>query len=128
MQAWQRRKRQGRSHHSPSSIQGEWLAIDDQKNNILVSLCLASYLAANWLQKLEKKHCVSYAEAISVLMCHTHTHTQTLRHTHTHTHCVCVVFQFDLSITKQNYLFVRCQSCHRYLTLLCDVQISYYES
>ena len=89
MQAWQRRKRQGCSHHSPSSIQGEWLAIDDQKNNILVSLCLASYLAANWLQKLEKKHCVSYAEAISVLMCHTHTHTQTLRHTHTHTLCVC---------------------------------------
>ena len=24
--------------------------------------------------------------------------------------CVCVVSQFDLSITKQNYLFVRCQS------------------
>ena len=23
--------------------------------------------------------------------------------------CVCVVSQFDLSITKQNYLFVRCQ-------------------
>ena len=88
MQAWKRRKRQGRGHHSPSSIQGEWLAIDDQKNNILVSLCLASYLGANWLQKLEKKHCVSYAEAISVLMCHTHTHTQTLRHTHTHTVCV----------------------------------------
>ena len=27
--------------------------------------------------------------------------------------CVCVVSQFDLFITKQNYLFVRCQSlCH----------------
>ena len=27
--------------------------------------------------------------------------------------CVCMVSQFDLSITKQNYLFVRCQSlCH----------------
>ena len=24
--------------------------------------------------------------------------------------CVCVVSQFDLSITKRNYLFVRCQS------------------
>ena len=24
--------------------------------------------------------------------------------------CVCMVSQFDLSITKQNYLFVRCQS------------------
>ena len=57
-QAWRGRKRQARGHHSPSSIQGEWLAIDDQKNNILASLCLASYLAANWLQKLETKHCV----------------------------------------------------------------------
>ena len=27
--------------------------------------------------------------------------------------CVCMVSQFDLSVTKQNYLFVRCQSlCH----------------
>ena len=64
LQAWRERKRQARGHHSPPSIQGEWLAIDDQKNNILVSLCLANYLAANWLQKLETKHCV---EAISVL-------------------------------------------------------------
>ena len=24
--------------------------------------------------------------------------------------CVCMVSQFDLSITKQNYFFVRCQS------------------
>ena len=39
------------------------------KNNILASLCLASYLAANWLQKLEMKHCAYYAEVISVLMC-----------------------------------------------------------
>ena len=30
-QAWQGRKRQARGHHSPSSIQVEWLAIDDQK-------------------------------------------------------------------------------------------------
>ena len=70
------------------------------KNNILASLSLASYLAANWLQKLETKHCVYYAEGISVLLCV----------------CVCVsvcvfvVSQFDLSITEQNYLFVRCQS------------------
>ena len=39
------------------------------KNNILASLCLASYLAVNWLQKLETKHCAYYAEVISVLMC-----------------------------------------------------------
>ena len=68
-QAWQGRKRQAHGHHSPSSIHGEWLAIDDQKHNILASLCLASYLAVNWLQKLETKHCVYYAEVISVLMC-----------------------------------------------------------
>ena len=69
VQAWRGRKRQACGHQSPSSIQGEWLAIDDQKNNILASLCLASYLAANWLQKLEMKHCAYYAEVISVLMC-----------------------------------------------------------
>ena len=95
-QAWRERKRQARGHHSPSSIQGEWFAIEDQKNSILASLCLASYLAVNWLQKLETKHCVYYAEVISVLMCVCV--------------CVCMVSQFDLSITKQNYLFVRCQS------------------
>ena len=90
-QAWQGRKRQARGHHSSSSIQGEWLAIDDQKNKILASLCLASYLVTNWLQKLQAKDCAYYAEVISVLMCM----------------CVCVcvcsmVYQFDLSITKQN--------------------------
>ena len=77
-------------------FQGEWLAIDDQKNNILASVCLTSYLAVNWLQKLETKHCVYYAEVISVLMCVCV--------------CVCMVSQVDLSITKQNYFFVRCQS------------------
>ena len=86
-----RKKKQAHGRHSPSSIQGEWLAMDDQKNKILASFCLASYLAANWLQKLETKHCVYYVEVISVLM------------------CVCVVSQFDLFIKKQNYLFVRCQ-------------------
>ena len=30
-QAWRGRNRQERGYHSPSSIQGEWLAIDDQK-------------------------------------------------------------------------------------------------
>ena len=71
MQAWRGRKRQVRGHHSPSSILGEWLAIDDQKNDILASLCFASYLylAANWLQKLEMKHWAYYAEVIYVLMC-----------------------------------------------------------
>ena len=68
LQAWRERKRQACGHHSPS-IQGERLAIDDQKNNISTSLCLASYLAVNWLQKLETKHCVYYTEVISVLMC-----------------------------------------------------------
>ena len=68
-QAWWGRKRPAHGHHSPSSIQGKWLAIDDQKNNILASLCLASYVAANWLQKLKRKHCAYYAEVISVLMC-----------------------------------------------------------
>ena len=91
-----RKKRQACGHHSPSPIQGEWLAIDIQKNNILASLCLAIYLAVNWLQKLETKHCVYYAEVISVLMCVCV--------------CVCMVSQVDLSITKQNYFFVRCQS------------------
>ena len=89
-QAWRGKKRQARGHHSPPCIQGEWLTIDDQKNNILASLCLASYLAANWLQKLETKHC---------LLCRSYFCSY-----------VCVVSQFDLSITKQNYLFVRCQS------------------
>ena len=84
-QAWRGRNRQERGHHSLSSTQGEWLAIDIKKNNILASLSLASYLAANWLQKLETKHYAYYAEVISVLM------------------CVCgMVSQFDLSITKQN--------------------------
>ena len=69
LQAWRERKRQARGHHSPFSMQGEWLAKDDQKSNILASLCLASYLAVNWLQKLETKHFVYYAEVISVLVC-----------------------------------------------------------
>ena len=58
-QTWQERKRQARGHHSPSSIHGEWLAIDDQKNNILASLCFASYLSSSKLAaKARKKHCV----------------------------------------------------------------------
>ena len=32
--------------------------MDDKKNNVLASLCLVSYLVANWLQKLEMKHCL----------------------------------------------------------------------
>ena len=57
-QAWRERKKHAYGHHLPPSIQGKWLTIDDQKNYILASLCLASYLAANWLQKLETKHCL----------------------------------------------------------------------
>ena len=63
------RKRQARGHHLPSSVQGEWLAIYDQKNNILSSLCLASYLAVNWLQKFETKHCVYYALFLFLCVC-----------------------------------------------------------
>ena len=68
-QAWREIKRQARGHHSPSSIQGQWLAKDDQKNNSLASLCLASYLPVNWFEKLKTKHCVYYAEVITVLTC-----------------------------------------------------------
>ena len=66
-QAWWGRERHMRGHHLFSSILGNWLAIDDKKN-ISASFCLTSYLASNWLQKLEAKHCVYYAEVISVLM------------------------------------------------------------
>ena len=38
--------------------------------------------------------------------------------------CVCVVPQFDLSITKQNYLSVRCQSLSHIPNTLCDVHKS----
>ena len=85
-QAWHERKRQACGHHLPPSIQGKWLTIDDQKNKILASLCLASYLTTNWLQKIETKHC---------LLCRSYFCSY-----------VCVVFQFDLPITKRNYLFV----------------------
>ena len=95
MQAWRGRKRQACGHHSPPSFQDKWLAIDDQKNNILASLCLASYLAANWLQKLETKHCVETILLRRSYFCSYVSHT----HTHAHTHSVCVnvcmVFQFD---------------------------------
>ena len=84
-QAWQGRKRQVRGHRSPPSIQGEWLTIDDKKNNILTSLCLGSYLVANWLQKLEMKNCL-------------------LRRSYFCSY-VCEVSQFDLSIIKRNYVF-----------------------
>ena len=80
----------------PSSIKDKWLAIDDQKNNMLALLCLASCLAANWLKKLEMKHCFYYAEDISVLICVGAFTCVCV--------CVCVrvcvVSQFDLSITK----------------------------
>ena len=92
LQAWRGRKRQARGH------QGEWLAIDGQKNNILASLCLASYLAANWLQKLETKHFL-LRRSVCVRAC-VRAGVQV---------CVCVISQFDLFITKQNYIFVRSQ-------------------
>ena len=100
IQAWWGRKRQVYGYHPPYSIQDEWLATDDQKNNILGSL--SSYLAENWLQKLETKHCAYYTEVISVCLCVCVCVYVCV--------CVCVVSQFSLSITKQNYLLVRCQS------------------
>ena len=100
IQAWWGRKRQVHGYHPPYSIQDEWLATDDQKNNILGSL--SSYLAENWLQKLETKHCAYYTEVISVCLCVCVCVYVCV--------CVCVVSQFSLSITKQNYLLVRCQS------------------
>ena len=100
IQAWWGRKRQVHGYHPPYSIQDEWLATDDQKNNILGSL--SSYLAENWLQKLEIKHCAYYTEVISVCLCVCVCVYVCV--------CVCVVSQFSLSITKQNYLLVRCQS------------------
>ena len=94
-QAWRGRKRQTCGQHLPSSIQGEWLAIDNQKNKILAPLCLASYLEANWLQKLETKHCLlrrSYFcshVCVCVFVC-VFVYV-----------CVCVVSQFDLSIKNK---------------------------
>ena len=79
------------------------------KNNILPSLGLASYLAVNWLQKLKTKHSVYYAEVISVFMCV----------------YLCVYgISVWLSITKQNYLFLRCQSLYhmRNTSLRCSNQ------
>ena len=69
--------------------QGAWSLLA-----ILASLCFVSYLVANWLQKLEIKHCLLWRSYFCSYVCV----------------CVCVVSQFDLSITKWNYLFVRCQS------------------
>ena len=39
------------------------------KKTILASLCLASYLVVNWLQKLETKHCVYYAVKLFLFLC-----------------------------------------------------------
>ena len=66
------------------------VVIDDQKNNI-TSLCLASYLAPNWLQKLETKHCL-------------------LRRSYFCSYVwVCGISVWFI-YNKRNYLFVRCQS------------------
>ena len=65
------------------------------KYNLLASLCLANYLAVNWLQKLETKHRVYYAEVIPVFICV----------------CVCVCgISVWFIYNKKNCLFVRCQS------------------
>ena len=71
------------------------------KNNILPSLCLASYLAANWLQKLETKHC---AETILLRRSHFCSYVS---HTHTCTHTLCVlmcVWYFSLIIYNKTKL------------------------
>ena len=39
------------------------------KNNILTSLCLASCLAENWLQKLETKHCLFWRSYFCSYVC-----------------------------------------------------------
>ena len=118
MQAWPGRKRHAHGHHSPSSIQGEWLAIDDQKITFWLH-CLASYLAANWLQKLETKHCVYYAEVISVLMRVWLCDCVIL--------CVCVWISVWFIYKKTKLPFCKMSVfCSIYLTLLCDVQISHY--
>ena len=57
---------------------------------ITASLCFASYLAANWLQKLKTKRCLLHRSYFSY------------------------VWVFGISVwfiyNKRNYLFVRCQS------------------
>ena len=63
------KKRQVQGYHSPPSIRDEWLTINDQKNNILASLCHASYLAANWLQKLKTKHCLLHRSYFCSYVC-----------------------------------------------------------
>ena len=65
------------------------ITIDDQKNNI-ASLCFASYLAANWLQKLKTKHCLLHRSYFSYVW-------------------VCGISVWFI-YNKRNYLFVRCQS------------------
>ena len=97
-QAWRGRKRQAHGHHSPSSIQGEWLAIDDQKNNILASICLASYLSSSKLVAKAQNETLFIMQNFFLFLCVCVCI------------CVCLVSQVDLSITKQNYLFVRSQS------------------
>ena len=89
LQAWQGRKRQARGHHSPP-IQGEWLAIDDQKNNILASL--SCHLSSIKLVAKAQNETLFIMQKLFLFL------------------CVCVVSQFDLSITKQNYHFLSCQS------------------
>ena len=85
-QAWRGRIRQARGHRLPSSIQGEWLTIDDQKNNLSASFYLASYLAVNWLQN-SKQIIVFITQKLFLFLCV----------------CVfvCVVSQFDLFITNK---------------------------
>ena len=67
VQAWRGRKRQARGHRLPS-IQGEWLTIDDQKNNLLASLCLVSYLAVNWLEN-PKQNIVFITQKLFLFLC-----------------------------------------------------------
>ena len=90
-QAWQGRKRQGHGHHSPPSIQGEWLTTDDQKNNIL-SFTLSCQLSSSKLVARAWNKTLFITQKLFLFL------------------CLCVVSQFELSITKWNNLFVRCQS------------------
>ena len=108
-QAWQGKKRQAHGYHLPPSVQGEWLTINDQKNNILASLCLASYLAANWLQKLKMKHCL--LRKLFLFWC-----------------MWGIWVWFIYNKMKLPFCSEDISLCPIYLTLLCDVEISHYGS
>ena len=97
IQTWRGRKRQARGHQSPSSIQGERLAIDDKKITFQHHCLLLAIQQQTGCKSL-KPNIVFIKQKVFLFFCVSVSV------------CVFVVSQFDLSITEQNYLFVRCQS------------------